>query len=192
MTTNFDRRKSGRRRSPLIGRLSSQRGPLLRLVRDPKTAFLVVGLINTVLGVALFAGFDRLFGPKHYLLTLLCMHVVSVIVAFVLYRRLVFRVRGNLLRDAMRFESVYLTGLAINVVLLTATVELLHWRPLAAQVVIVAFNAFWSWFGHGRFSFRRPGSSGDPTPLTTGGAPQAESDAATGSKVTDAELEAPG
>lgn len=131
-------------------------GPLLRLIKDRRVAFLLVGGVNTVVGFSLFVFFHAIFGNDRYLLTLACYHVVSVTSAFVLYRYLVFRVRGHLLRDAWRFETVYLAGLALNAVLLAVGVGWLHLNAVVVQAFVLVFTALASYFGHGKFSFHRP------------------------------------
>ncbi len=139
-------------------------GRLQRAVKDQRTAFLVVGAVNTGIGYVAFLGFDDLVtalapamnGVLHNTVVLACAHVVSVLAAFVLYRRLVFRVRGHVWRDLARFESVYLTSVGVNWVLLNLLVEVGHLTPKVAQTIIVAVTALLSWFGHKHFSFRRP------------------------------------
>lgn len=137
-------------------------GPLLRLIRDQRVAFLIVGGINTVVGFGWFVFFEltvgRLLGDFGYLATLACAHVASVLCAFVLYRRFVFRVRGHVLRDLARFEMVYLVSLAINYLALPLLVEFAHLPPIAAQALIVFVTTLVSWFGHRGFSFRRSAS----------------------------------
>lgn len=134
-------------------------GPLLRLVRDRRVAFLIVGSINTVVGFAWFVLFDvtvgRLWG---YMVTLMFAHVAAVLCAFVLYRRFVFRVTGNVLVDLARFESVYLVALGINAALLPLLVELGGLEPIVAQALIVFVTTMVSYVGHSRFSFRRTSS----------------------------------
>lgn len=131
-------------------------GPLLRLFRDRRIAFLFVGGINTVVGFGWFALFDITVGQLWgYMVTLLFAHVASVLCAFVLYRRLVFRVRGHVWTDLMRFELVYLTSLGINAVLLPLLVEFAHLEPIVAQALIVFVTTMVSYFGHSLFSFRR-------------------------------------
>jgi len=142
---------------------SAPPGPLIRLVNDQRVAFLVVGAINTVVGFAIFIALSETVGNTidhrfnevaGSLVTLSITHVLSVLFAFVMHRRFVFRVRGHVLRDLLRFWSVYLTAAAINFVALPVLVELgVHRIP--AQVMIVAFNTLLSYFGHRHFSFRR-------------------------------------
>lgn len=150
--------------SPKSGPAGGMAGPpglLLRVVRDQRLAFLVVGAVNTVVGFSCFAGFLVLLGQRRYLVALLCAHVVSVLIAFVLYRFAVFRVRGHVLADLWRFETVYLSALAVNVVLLPGLVEIAQLPVLLAQAIIVLITSLMSWVGHKNYSFRRPATPGE-------------------------------
>lgn len=138
-------------------------GPLIRLVRDQRVAFLIVGGINTVVGFSIFVAcsvtvghaVDLRFGKvAGSLVTVGISHVLSVLFAFVMHRRFVFHVRGHVLRDLVRFESVYLTALAVNAVALPVLVELGLNRILAGAI-IMACTTLLSYFGHRHFSFRR-------------------------------------
>ncbi|MCK5891272.1 GtrA family protein [Aeromicrobium sp.] len=138
-------------------------GPLLRIVGDRRVAFLIVGAVNTLSGVVWFVLFDRTIGQLWgYMVTLLFAHVAAVLCAFVLYRRFVFRVTGNVLVDLARFESVYLVGLGINLVLLPLAVEVGGLEPIVAQLLIVFVTTIVSYVGHSRFSFRRPSDPSAP------------------------------
>lgn len=139
-------------------------GPLLRIVKDQRLAFLVVGGANTGIGFLIFVGFQFLVGdplgratsePVGYMTTLGLSHVTSVVIAFVLYRTLVFRVRGHVWRDLARFESVYLVSIGVNAVLLPLLVEVAGLPVLFAQFLIVFVTTMISYFGHRYFSFRR-------------------------------------
>lgn len=138
-------------------------GPLVRFLRDQRVAFVLIGGINTVVGFAIFIAcsetvghlVDRRFGTvAGAVATIAVSHPPSVLFAFVMYRRFVFRVRGHVLRDLMRFWGVYLSRIGINIVALPALVGLgLHRIP--AQAIIVVFGTLLSFFGHRHFSFRR-------------------------------------
>jgi putative flippase GtrA len=140
--------------------MSGPPGWLLRVVRDQRVAFLIVGAINTVVGYLAFAGFQLTVGQRWgYLAALTCAHVVCVLIAFVLYRFVVFRVRGHVLSDLWRFETVYLSALAINFVLLPVLVEIAHLNVYLAQALIMLVTTGMSWVGHKHYSFRRKPSS---------------------------------
>jgi putative flippase GtrA len=139
-----------------IGGMTGPDGPLLRLIKDRRVAFLIVGITNTAVGFGWFVLFDltvgRLWG---YMVTLLFAHIAAVLCAFILYRKFVFRVRGHVWIDLARFELVYLTALAVNAVLLPILVEFANLQPIVAQALIVFVTTLISYFGHSRFSFRR-------------------------------------
>ncbi len=132
-------------------------GPLLRLIRDQRLAFLIVGGINTALGTGWFVVFLWLFphGAEGYLGALACAHGAAVLSAFVLYRRFVFQVTGHVLRDLARFELVNLSTLSFNFAVLPLLVEVFGWPVLPAQLVITGATVVYAWFAHRGFSFHR-------------------------------------
>ena len=131
-------------------------GPVLRLVRDQRVAFLLVGGVNTAIGFGWFVLFHLLAPAVGYMGTLVLAHVCSVLCAFVLHRTLVFRVRGHVLRDLARFEVVNLGALALNAAALPFFVEVVGLPVLVSQVLATAFSVVTTYVGHRTFSFRRP------------------------------------
>lgn len=148
--------------------MQGEPGLLFRLVRDQRIAFLLVGGLNTAIGMGWFVVFQWLVGERlGYLVALVCAHVAAVLCAFVLYRRFVFRVRGHVWRDLARFELVNLTSLAINFVTLPFTVEVLGVAPIPAQLLVTVVTMLVSFVGHKGFSFRRSPATAQ-RPLTGG------------------------
>jgi putative flippase GtrA len=148
--------------------VSGEDGLLLRVVKDRRVAFLFVGGLNTVIGTLWFLLFDSLLGTKwngygHYP-ALVITYVFSILCAFVLYRRIVFRVHGNVWRDLGRFSTVYISAFVVNLVLLWVMVHVFHWPAFLSQCLITFITTLFSWFGHNRYSFRRP----DPKPSSDG------------------------
>jgi putative flippase GtrA len=150
------------------------RDRLLRLIRDQRIRFLAVGGVNTVVGYGLFAAFNQwVFAhvPFGYLASLVVSYAIAIILAFFLYRRFVFVVQGNLLVDFLRFVSVYVLSIGINLVALPILVELVHLPPLLAQAIILVVTTVISFVGHRYFSFRRsridPGPKPDESERTT-------------------------
>ena len=143
-------------------------GPLLRLVRDQRIAFLLVGVTNTVIGTLWFITFQALVEAKlGYILVLVCAHIASVLCAFVLYRRFVFRVVGHVWRDLGRFEVINLSALAFNLAALPLLVELFRLPVLLSQLIITGVTMLISFFGHRGFSFRRSPLEVTPDKLPT-------------------------
>jgi putative flippase GtrA len=143
-----------------------------RLLADHRIRFLLVGGFNTAFGFAMFVVVDLTLGRALVgigealasVVTLIVSHLLAAVVAFFLYRRLVFRVSGNILVDFLRFESVYLIPLAVNAFVLPLLVV---WgiHQIAAQAGILIVMTLVSYFGHRYFSFRRPAPDGDRVSL---------------------------
>ena len=145
-------------------RLARATGLIKRLLADERISFLLVGGINTAFGFGVFIAADYLVGQRvdaaagatlGSLTTLVISHVCAVTLAFVLYRRFVFKVKGHVWRDLARFESVYLVQITINAVVLPILVHL-GFPRIRSQFVILFFTALLSYLGHKFFTFRRP------------------------------------
>jgi putative flippase GtrA len=123
---------------------------------DQRLRFLLGGTFNTIVGISIFAALQLTVGRVvHYLVVLVVAHVLSVLAAFCVQRTFVFRVRGTLLRDLVRFQLVYLGALAVNLAVLPLLVELAHLPVITAQALAVLVIPVISYFGHKHFSFRR-------------------------------------
>lgn len=141
-----------------------RRARIARILRDQRVSFLLIGGVNTVVGFVLFVILDLTLG--RYLdrvvnevvgsiATVVVSYAIAIQIAFVLHRRFVFRVEGHLWRDLLRFQTVYLVSLGINLVTLPILVSLGMPRILAQALIIVVTTVL-SYVGHRYFSFRRP------------------------------------
>jgi putative flippase GtrA len=136
--------------------VSGPQGWLVTVARDQRVAFLAVGAVNAASGFFWFALFYWLVGQRYgYLTALALAHVTSVSCAFWLYRHLVFRVRGHVWRDLARFETVYLSAFAVNLLVLPVLVQIVHIPVLLSQFGIMFVTSLMSWLGHKNFSFSR-------------------------------------
>jgi putative flippase GtrA len=132
-------------------------GILLRLIKDERVAFLLVGGFNTVLGTAWFALFYLLWGHTiPYPVVLIIAWAVQLPIAFTLHRKLVFKVSGNLLPDFSRYTLVNLVPLLANMLLLPLVVETTPLQPIVAQILVTIVITVATYTGHKFFSFRRP------------------------------------
>jgi len=136
-------------------------GPILRIVGDQRVAFLIVGGFNTLDGFVLFVLFHMLLGNgfARYMLTLVLAQLLAMSVAFFLHRRFVFRVRGHVLLDALRYGLVNLGTFGLNAVLLPFFVEVVGLAVVPSQVLATVVVVVVSYLGHSLFSFRRPTTS---------------------------------
>lgn len=138
-------------------------GPLMRIIKNQKIAFLLVGGVNTALGTAWFILWQLLIGEQYgYHAAIVLGYLCNVLCAFAMYRYLVFRVRGHFLRDLLRFFVVNFGAFVANISLMTIAVSVFHFPPIPSQLVVTAVMAVVSFFGYRDFSFRRKSQA--PTP----------------------------
>lgn len=122
-----------------------------------KFRVLLVGVWNTVFGLLTFAVLHAVVGDRgNFTVVLILNYFIGTGNAFIGYRRGVFRVRGNLVVDYLRFSSVYLFGLAANAVLLPLLVKGAGLNVLVAQTLISGGLLVSTYLLHKYFSFRRP------------------------------------
>ncbi|WP_435825139.1 GtrA family protein [Nocardia niwae] len=139
-------------------------GLLVRLVRRQEVAFAMVGACNTLLGIALTVAWLAVLGDAWPpAVAVVLAYAIGIVVAFVLHRTLVFRVRGRLLRDFAAFVVVNSGGLLLNTVLLSLAVSVLHLPRIPSAVVVMGLVAVASFFGHRYISFHRKPEAGDGT-----------------------------
>ena len=126
------------------------------LLSDRKFVFLLVGGFNVLQGFCWFAFFHSLWGDRMpYLFTLFVAYIPAVLIGFTLYRVLVFKVKGHVLKDFARFLMVQAASLAINAGSLPFFHEAVGLPVLMAQAVSVAVVVVFNYLGHLYFSFRR-------------------------------------
>jgi len=118
--------------------------------------FLLVGGFNVVQGVAWFALFNLLLGDQlPYLGVLLIAYLPAILIGFVLYRTLVFKVVGHWVRDLARFTVVQAVAFLINAACLPFFHEILGVPIVLAQALSVVVILVFNYVGHLYFSFRR-------------------------------------
>lgn len=126
------------------------------LWNNEQIRFLAVGGINTGVGYGLFVIFQLSLGERiTYMGSLILSHIFASVLAYALYRKVVFKVRGNLWLDFMRFQLVYAGSFGANLALLPLLVSGLSWNPFTGQAVSVVLIAICSYVGHKWFSFKR-------------------------------------
>lgn len=122
---------------------------------NDKVRYLLVGGYNTIIGYGAFAALWMLLGESlHYIGVLVLSHAISVTNAFFAYRTLVFRKKGAIAGDFIRFNTVYLGTFGFNLLALPVLIEGAGFHPLAAQGLLVIVTVMASYLLHRRFSFR--------------------------------------
>lgn len=130
------------------------RALLLRWHGNERLRFLIVGGWNTLFGyVAFLILYWLLHRQLHYLIIGVLAHLIAMINAFACHRLLVFRSRGPLVAEFIRFNLAQLFVLGCGLASLWVLVTFLQINPLVGQAFVTIGAVVVSYLAHRRFSF---------------------------------------
>ncbi len=131
--------------------------------------YLLVGFGNTVVGYSTFAAFTWLIDPvvpHGYLVASAASNLFTITTAFLAYKWLVFKTRGNYLREWLKCFAVYGSSMLLNLALLPIVVggirHATHFQrqaPFIAGALLIGFGVVYNFWGHKNFSFRTSAGS---------------------------------
>jgi putative flippase GtrA len=131
-------------------------------VQSKHLKFVLIGIYNTAFGYAAFAGLHQALPRLNYMFVLIVSREISVVSAFVAYRLFVFKVKGAVVHDFMRFWLVYSGAMVANLIALPFFVEIVGLNVLLAQAITMILTVISSWVGHNHFSFKRASADDEP------------------------------
>jgi putative flippase GtrA len=120
-----------------------------------KLQYLVVGAWNTIFGygvfVALYYATARI--NIHYEVVLTLSQIISITNAYILYKKFVFKTKGNVVHEYFRFCTFYWLSFMANLCLLPVLVEGLHQDPMMSQGILTLGTAIMSYLWHANYTF---------------------------------------
>ena len=126
--------------------------------------YLVVGAWNTLFGYAAYAALTAVLTPLipyGYMVAMVLSSPLSITVAFLGYKWVVFKTKGNYLREWARCVAVYSGSIAIGWALLPILVGIVRHAtryrreaPYIAGAMLTGISVIFSFVGHRKFSFR--------------------------------------
>lgn len=130
-------------------------GRLAVLLSRQEVRYLIAGGWNTVFGYGVYAGLLYLFQPKvHYMVIAVAGNVLAITMAYATHKLFVFRTKGNVLREYVRFYGVYGVTAVLGLAALPFCVEVLGMSPYVAPLLIMGVTMAVSYLGHKHFSFK--------------------------------------
>lgn len=130
-----------------------------------KLRFLVIGGWNTVFGYLCFYFLYLLTADYlHYLIIAVIAHIVNVIQAYVMQRRMVFRSEARIAGEFLRFNASLVGTLLFNLLAMYLLVRVTALSPLVAQAIVILASLVLTYVLHSRISFaRRPEEQRPPS-----------------------------
>ena len=119
-----------------------------------KIKYIAVGVWNTVFSYIAFVFLYLLTKSwLHYMVVLVLSQIAGITNAYICYKLFVFKTKGNIVREYLRFYVVYGTTFVVNLALIGFFVELLGINPVVSQGIIAIVVVTMAYFAHNRFSF---------------------------------------
>ena len=126
--------------------------------------YLLVGTWNTVFGYSTFAAFTALLKPyvaASYIPASVLSGILNISVAYLGYKRFVFKTKGNYLQEWVRCMGVYGSGILLGVCILPVFVWFIRratsfdrQAPYIAGAILSGFNVIYNFVGNKKFSFK--------------------------------------
>jgi putative flippase GtrA len=113
--------------------------------------FGLVGILNTVIGYGLFVFFLNWY---NYFGSLIISHIIAVTHSYLWNKLWTFKSNNNLLKEFIKFNSVYLIIFIGNAVMLFYLVNIANFDPRIAQLFILPIITIISFTGHKYWSFK--------------------------------------
>ncbi len=127
---------------------------------ETKIRFLIVGGLNTIIGLGLFPILFLILDRFHihYLIVFFISYIGSTTFSFLSNKIFVFKTIGNYLHEYLKFMSFQLAHFFVNLVGLPVLVEFFNIKPIIAQPVFAILVITTSYFWYSRVTFLKKGS----------------------------------
>lgn len=118
--------------------------------------YLFVGGLNTVLGIVTFPLLYWLFSPLgfNYIFVLIVSYLINTLVAFSGQKYIVFRTKGNHIREFSKYGLFQLANLGINIVILPILISYTGWGAVWSQILISICLTVTGYFFHKFITFK--------------------------------------
>lgn len=128
---------------------------MIKLFSSKITLFLIVGLLNTLLGFLLFPCIYFFFSSyqKHYVIMLVVSQILCITNAYLTNKFLVFHTRGNYLSEISHFFSFHGLYFLITITLIPLGVESFQLNPVVLQLGMSLFVMMLSYLWYNYFTF---------------------------------------
>lgn len=121
---------------------------------NKQVRFVVVGGVNTLLGLALFPVLYLIFGDKaDYLVILIISQITCISVSYLGNKLVVFKTKGWVLSEYLKFWLLHGLIIGLNLMALPFMVEHLEFNPMVAQAAFALVVVVASYFWHDKVTF---------------------------------------
>ena len=119
-----------------------------------KIRFVIIGGLNFCVSYAIYALLCILLGNSYYQISLALSWVLSSFVSYATQKILVFKSRGNIVKEYLKCCTTWVISYIINAVLLEITVKMLGLNVYIAQFIAALTAAICTYFMFKYFAFK--------------------------------------
>jgi putative flippase GtrA len=121
-----------------------------------KIRFLIAGMVNTAVGLAVYPILYLVFEPMGmgYIQVLIIAQVLCISFSFVSNKYFVFKTKGNLKKEYLKFFAFHGFYFALNLVCLPILVEAFKINPIISQTGFAIAVIMTSYFWHNAVTFK--------------------------------------
>lgn len=128
-----------------------------KIYSSEKLRFVVAGIGNTLVGLLTYPALYLALNPLGlgYIKVLLLSQIVCITFAFVTNKMFVFRTKGSIAAEYMKFISFHAVYLIANILVLPLMVSLAELNPILGQTIFASAVIVSSYFWHSRITFSK-------------------------------------
>lgn len=128
---------------------------------EKKLRFLIAGGVNTIVGLSVYPLLYILLKPigLGYMEVLFLAQVICITFSFLSNKYFVFKTKGNIKKEYVKFFMFYGFYLALNVICLPFMVEVINLTPIISQTLFSIAIIVTSYFWHNFITFKQPKES---------------------------------
>lgn len=126
------------------------------LGHQKKFRFLLAGIVNTAVGLAIYPALYLALHPNGlgYVEILVFAQVICVTFSFISNKYFVFKSKGNLSDEYIKFFTFHGIYFFINLLVLPVLVEFMKFNPMIAQTIFSILIIVTSYFWHNLITFK--------------------------------------
>jgi putative flippase GtrA len=117
--------------------------------------FVLIGTSNTLISFLMFIVFLALLGKNHYQLSLFASWVFSSVISFTLQKTIVFRTKGNWIKEYVKCLMTWSIGYGINAVSLELIVHYFELPILLGQILAILLTTISTFLLFKYFVFKK-------------------------------------
>lgn len=120
-----------------------------------KIKFLVAGLFNVLIGYLISLFFYSIFKEcLNIYLIIIFVNLLNITIAFFIHKKIVYRSDGNFWREYFLSYITYGGSMIISIITIPFLMNFAGLDYWLATLIIIPFLALFSYFGHGKITFR--------------------------------------